>query len=62
VLEKSGPAKYSGRIEAFTHSVTDNAKITVRGTLTGLTVRPSRTGCVPRPPRPPSREPEPELH
>jgi hypothetical protein len=53
VLEHSGPGKYSGRIEAFTHSVTDNAKITVRGTLSGLTVRPSRTGCLPRPPRPP---------
>jgi len=54
VLERSGPGKYSGRIVAFTKSVTDNAHVTVRGTLRGLTVRPSRSGCVPRPPRPDS--------
>jgi hypothetical protein len=52
VLEQSPPGRYSGRIEAFARSVTDNAQVTVRGTLTQLTVRPSRTGCVPRPPRP----------
>jgi hypothetical protein len=54
VLERSGPGKYSGRIVAFTKSVTDNAHVTVQGTLRGLTVRPSRSGCVPRPPRPDS--------
>ncbi|MFL5493668.1 MAG: hypothetical protein ACJ8DC_04700 [Gemmatimonadales bacterium] len=55
VLEQSAPGKYSGRIEAFTKSVTDNAgRVTVRGTLQELTVRPARSGCVPRPPRPDS--------
>jgi hypothetical protein len=48
VLDQSA-GKYSGRIEAFTKSVTDNAQVTVRGTLSGLTVHPSRAGCVPRP-------------
>jgi hypothetical protein len=61
VLEQSAPGKYSGRIEAFTKSVTDSAHVTVRGTLLGLTVRPSRSGCVPRPPRPPPpRTPRPD--
>jgi hypothetical protein len=54
VLERSAPGKYSGRMEAFTKSVTDNAHVTVRGTLHELTVRPARSGCVPRPPRPDS--------
>ena len=54
VLEQAAPGKYSGRIEAFTKSVTDNAHVTVRGTLHELTVRPARSGCVPRPPRPDS--------
>ena len=54
VLEQSRPGEYSGRIEAFTKSVTDNAHVTVRGTLRGLMVRPSRGGCIPRPPRPDS--------
>jgi hypothetical protein len=62
VLERSAPAKYSGRIEAFTRSVTDNAKITVRGTFSDLTVRPSRAGCVPRPPRPPRPDSEAGIH
>jgi hypothetical protein len=59
VLERSAPGRYSGRIEAFTKSVTDNAHVTVRGTLHELTVRPGRSECVPRPPRPDS---EPGIH
>jgi hypothetical protein len=54
VLEQSGRGRYSGSIEVFTRSVTDNARLTVRGTLRGLTVRPSRSGCVRRPLRPDS--------
>jgi hypothetical protein len=54
VLERAPPGTYSGRIEAFTKSVTDNAHVTIRGTLRELTVRPARAGCVPRPPRPDS--------
>ncbi len=50
VLERSAAGAYSGHIEAFTRSVTDNARVTVRGTLRGLTPRPARSGCVPRPP------------
>jgi hypothetical protein len=52
VLEQSAAGKYSGRIEAFTRSVTDNARVIVRGTLSGLAVRPSGGGCVPRQARP----------
>jgi hypothetical protein len=54
VLEQSAPGMYAGRLEAFTKSVTDNAHVTVRGTLRELRVRPARSGCVPRPPRPDS--------
>jgi hypothetical protein len=54
VLEQAAPGQYSGRIEAFTKSVTDNAHVTVRGTLQELTVHPAHAGCVPRPPRPDS--------
>ena len=54
VLEQSAPGMYAGRLEAFTKSVTDNAHVTVRGTLHELRVRPARSGCVPRPPRPDS--------
>jgi hypothetical protein len=54
VLEQAGPGEYSGRVEAFTKSVTDNGHVTVRGTLRGLRVRPSRRGCFPGPTRPDS--------
>jgi hypothetical protein len=54
VLEQAAPGTYSGRIEAFAKSVTNDAHVTIRGTLQELTVRPARSGCVPRPPRPDS--------
>jgi hypothetical protein len=54
VLERSAAGTYSGHLEAYTRSVTDNARLTVRGTLLGLTARPARSGCVPRPAHPDS--------
>jgi hypothetical protein len=54
VLERSAAGTYSGHIEAYTRSVTDNARLTLRGTLGGLTARPARSGCVPRPAHPDS--------
>jgi hypothetical protein len=49
VLERSPGGTYSGRLEAFAHSVTDYARLTVQGTYRGLMPRPARAGCVPRP-------------
>ena len=52
VLQRSSGGTYSGRLEAFAHSVTDLAKLTVHGTFRALTPRPARNGCGPRPARP----------
>ena len=54
VLQRSAAGTYSGHLEAYTRSVTDNARLTLRGTLGGLTARPARSGCVPRPAHPDS--------
>ena len=52
VVDQTRPGVFAGTFDAEAHSVTDGARLTIRGSFHGLTVRPASRGCTARRQRP----------